>query len=127
MGSDMYDDWLNLQRTTIGSAFFRVNIDNVPEVADREGVTTAPHFVHKYNDETLYSGDTSEIGWAEFSARVRNTNKDAGADAEHAGEDFDGSITHSSESNFDWDASIDASGDNRIDSIEQQLLDALPN
>jgi len=127
MGSAMYDDWLHLQSTTIGSAFFKINVDNVPEVADKEGVTVAPYFVHYYNDEKLYSGDTSEIGWAEFSARVRNTNKDASADAELAGEDFDGSITRSSESNFDFDATIDASMDNRIDSIEQQLLDALPN
>ena len=43
------DRWRNLQRSTFGAAYYRVDVDNHPEIAAAFGVESTPYFVASYD------------------------------------------------------------------------------
>lgn len=71
--SELGFKWRELQKDVLGTAFYHVNIDDLPQVAVLEDVTYAPYFKNIYGSETVYAGDADN--WIDFRAIVIQTNK----------------------------------------------------
>ena len=58
------DRWTKLRKDHVGAAYYRIDIDQMPGVAEKEGVITTPYFKVLRNDEFQYTGDGSD--WTHF-------------------------------------------------------------
>merc|ERR1712110_592677 len=58
--SDRSDQWKELQRKAIGTLFYKVNEDDVPEIHDQYVVEYAPSFLAVYGGETAWNTKIGE-------------------------------------------------------------------
>ena len=87
-----YEDWIALQSGTVGSVFFIVDLDEIPELRNTIGIDQTPWFTNNYNGIFEYSGPVADHDWFSFMQNIRTVNKKpAKVDAEIA-ETFDGTI-----------------------------------
>ena len=69
--------WRNLQRSTFGAAYYRVDVDNHPEIAAAFGVTSTPYFVARYGEEDFARTSGHDNGeWVHFKGELARKLKD---------------------------------------------------
>ena len=91
-----------MQRNIIGTIFYKLNIDDVPEINNMYPIEGANSFLAFYDGETEWNGKVNEGGWYDFEATIAQLNKEVGEDA---AEDED--WTRSAESKFDMKSRTD--------------------
>ena len=63
--------WKNLQRTTFGAAYYRVDVDNHPDIAAAFGVESTPFFVARYGEEDFARTSGRDTGeWVHFKSEL---------------------------------------------------------
>ena len=72
IGSARNDQWKDLQRKAIGTAFYKLDLDAI----DIMGAPPAPWFTVQLGDKVYYDGDLSETTWYDFEAIVTQLNKE---------------------------------------------------
>ena len=60
VASDRSDQWKDLQRKAIGTLFYKVNEDDVPEIHDKYVVESAPSFLVVYGDDIAWNTKIGE-------------------------------------------------------------------
>ena len=61
--------WRNLQRSTFGAAYYRVDVDNHPDIAAAFGVESTPYFVARYGEEDFAKTSGKDNGeWVHFKS-----------------------------------------------------------
>lgn len=90
-----------MQRNIIGTIFYKLNIDDVPEINNMYPNDGANSFLAFYGEET-WNGKVDEGDWYDFEAQIAQLNKEVGEDAA-ADEDW----TRSAESVFDMQSRTD--------------------
>ena len=94
--SQRYEQWKDLQRNIIGTIFYKLNIDDVPEINNMYPNGGANSFLAFYDGETEWDSAVPEGEWYEFEAVLSRLNKEVADDAA-ADEDWH----HEAESVFD--------------------------
>ena len=79
--SPRYDQWKDLQRNIIGTIFYKLNIDDVPEIDNMYANGGANSYLAFYNGETEWDSAVPEGEWYEFEAVLARLNKDVADDA----------------------------------------------
>ena len=94
--SPRYEQWKDLQRNIIGTIFYKLNIDDVPEIDNMYANGGANSYLAFYDGETEWDSAVPEGEWYEFEATLARLNKEV---ADDAAEDED--WNHEAESVFD--------------------------
>lgn len=94
--SDRNQQWKELQRKAIGTIFYKVNVDEVPEVYDFQMTDGTPSFLATYAGKNFFKGKIGPNGWVDFEAEVTKMNKEVNDDVA-ADDDW----TRTAESTFD--------------------------
>lgn len=71
----MSDNWKDLQGKAVGTLFLKVNIDEMSDIADIEGVTSAPYYKSYLNSEVMYENSLEGVQWSEFQSIITGVNK----------------------------------------------------
>jgi len=100
--SPRYEQWKDLQRNIIGTIFYKLNIDDVPEIDNMYENGGANSFLAFYDGETEWDSAVPENEWYDFEAVLAKLNKEV---ADDAAEDED--WHHEAGSVFDMQSEMD--------------------
>jgi hypothetical protein len=86
--------WRNLQRSTLGAAYYRVDVDDHPEIAAEMGVTKTPYFMAGVHDSAFAETDGASNGdWVHFKSTIAKKLKEFEKKDTWNPEDHEGNVT----------------------------------
>ena len=93
-GAEAYaQKWMNLQRSTPGAMYFRMDIDQFPEVAQDLGITSTPVFLYAVGDQMIQKTSPDNGEWLHFKKTIEEELKHHVSKDTWNPEDHEGNVT----------------------------------
>ena len=93
-GAEAYaQKWMNLQRSTPGAMYFRMDIDQFPEVAQDLGITSTPVFLYAVGDQMIQKTSPDNGEWLHFKKTIEEELRHHVSKDTWNPEDHEGNVT----------------------------------